>query len=284
MVSLKNVMVVGAGQMGAGIAQVAAAAGLEVILCDIQDRRVSVGLNDIRNSLDRSVAKGRMSLAEQAAQFGRIRGTTNLADAAKVDLVIEAIPEKRESKMRLFADLDRICPQETVFASNTSSLPITDLASATQRQTRFIGMHFCYPAPVMKLVEIIRGYATEDEVYEAIHALAIQMGKTPVCVSDIPGFVTIRVIMPMINEAIFALYERVATAADIDTVLKLGFHHPMGPLELADFIGLDTCLSIIEVLYEGFKDSKYRPCPLLAKMVQAGCLGRKTGRGFYTYE
>jgi 3-hydroxybutyryl-CoA dehydrogenase len=300
---IKKIMVVGAGQMGSGIAQVAAQAGLPVILTDIEDRLVQKGLGVIDKNLTRDVEKGRKTAEEKAAIMGRITGTasldaatdgragvnadhegaTSLDAAADVDLVIEAIVENLEVKKDLFAKLDAICRPEAILASNTSSLPITQLAAVTKRADRFIGMHFMNPVPVMKLVEIIRGIATTDETYNVIRDLAVRMEKTPVSVNDYPGFVSNRVLMPMINEAVFCLYEGVASAEDIDSVMKLGMNHPMGPLTLADFIGLDTCLYIMEVLYEGFNDPKYRPCPLLKKMVMAGYLGRKSGRGFYQY-
>ncbi|WP_264841991.1 3-hydroxybutyryl-CoA dehydrogenase [Caldinitratiruptor microaerophilus] len=280
----RKVMVAGAGQMGSGIAQVAAQAGLEVWLRDVEERFVERGLATIRKHLDRDVEKGRKTAEEREAILGRIHPTLDLGPAAGVDLVIEAIVENREAKRSLFAELDRLAPPGAIFASNTSSLPITDLATATRRPDRFIGMHFMNPVPVMKLVEIIRGLDTSEETYAAIRDLAGRMGKTPVEVHDFPGFVSNRVLLPMLNEAMFAVYEGIASVEDVDTVMKLGMNHPMGPLELADFIGLDTCLYILNVLYEGFKDPKYRPCPLLVQLVQAGHHGRKTGQGFYRYE
>jgi len=282
--SIQKVMVVGAGQMGSGIAQVAAQADLQVSLRDVEDRFVQKGLGVIDKNLSRDVEKGRKTAGEKAAILSRIQGTTDLKGAAGADLVIEAVTENLAVKQALFQDLDRICGPEAIFASNTSSLPITQLAASTSRADRFIGMHFMNPVPVMKLVEIIRGLATSDPVYEAVRELADRMGKTSVVVADYPGFVSNRVLMPLINEAIFCVYEGVASVEDVDTVMKLGMNHPMGPLTLADFIGLDTCLSIMEVLYEGYNDPKYRPCPLLRKMVMAGRLGKKTGRGFYTYQ
>ncbi|MFB5084422.1 3-hydroxybutyryl-CoA dehydrogenase [Symbiobacterium thermophilum] len=281
---IKRVMVVGAGQMGSGIAQVAAQAGLQVWLRDLEPRFVERGLGVIEKNLARDVAKGRRTEEEKAAILGRITGTTELGPAAECDLVIEAIVESLEAKLALFRELDSICPEATLFASNTSSLPITQLAAVTRRPDRFIGMHFMNPVPVMKLVEVIRGIATSDETYAAIRNLAEAMGKTPVEVNDFPGFVSNRVLMPMLNEAMFCVYEGIAGVEEVDTVMKLGMNHPMGPLTLADFIGLDTCLAILNVLYEGFKDPKYRPCPLLVQMVQAGYLGRKSGRGFYIYD
>ena len=281
--AIRTVMVVGAGQMGSGIAQVAAQAGLKVILRDIEQRFVDKGLAGIEKLLSRDVEKGRKTAEEKAAILGRITGTVELAAAGEADMVIEAIVENLGVKLALFKELDGICPAHTIFASNTSSLPITQLAAATKRPAQFIGMHFMNPVPVMKLVEVIRGIATADETYEAVKALAEQMGKTPVSVNDFPGFISNRVLLPMLNEAIYCFYEGIAGVEEIDTVMKLGMNHPMGPLTLADFIGLDTCLYIMNVLYEGYKDSKYRPCPLLVQMVQAGYMGKKTGRGFYTY-
>ncbi|HYF78018.1 MAG TPA: 3-hydroxybutyryl-CoA dehydrogenase [Symbiobacteriaceae bacterium] len=281
--SIQTIMVIGAGQMGSGIAQVAAQAGLKVILRDIEQKFVDKGLAGIDKLLTRDVEKGRKNAEEKAAILGRITGTTDLALAAEADMVIEAIVENLDIKLKLFRELDAICPAHAILASNTSSLPITQLAAATKRPAQFIGMHFMNPVPVMKLVEVIRGIATSDETYAATKALAEQMGKTPVSVNDFPGFISNRVLLPMLNEAIFCLYEGIAGVEEIDTVMKLGMNHPMGPLTLADFIGLDTCLYIMNVLYEGYKDSKYRPCPLLVQMVQAGYLGKKTGRGFYTY-
>lgn len=281
--AIQTIMVVGAGQMGAGIAQVAAQAGLTVYLRDVEQRFVDRGLSTIRKNLDRDVEKGRKSAEERSAVLDRIMGTTELAPAVGADLVIEAIVENLAVKQTLFRELDAICPQGTIFASNTSSLPITLLASATSRADRFIGMHFMNPVPVMKLVEVIRGIATSDETHQQVDALAVAMGKTTALSHDFPGFIANRILMPMINEAIFTLYEGIADVEAIDTVMKLGMNHPMGPLTLADFIGLDTCLSIMNVLYEGFKDPKYRPAPLLVQMVQAGFLGRKSGRGFYEY-
>ena len=281
---MQTLMVIGAGQMGSGIAQVAAQAGLTVYLRDIEDRFVQRGLAGIRKNLERDVEKGRKTPADRDAILGRIPGTVDLAPAAGADLVLEAVIEHLDRKERLFRELDAICPPTAILATNTSSLPITELAAATARADRFIGMHFMNPVPVMKLVEIIRGLATSDETYGAVRSLAERMEKVPVLVNDYPGFVSNRVLMPMINEAIFCLYEGIASKEDIDTVMKLGMNHPMGPLTLADFIGLDTCLYIMEVLYEGFKDPKYRACPLLVKMVRAGYLGKKNGRGFYIYE
>ncbi|KPC75785.1 3-hydroxybutyryl-CoA dehydrogenase [Thermoactinomyces vulgaris] len=281
---LQRVSVIGAGQMGGGIAQVAAQAGYQVVLLDTSEERVQAGLDRIGSLLSRSVEKGKLSAEEREAILGRITPATDLAVAGKdADLVIEAVVEKMEVKAEIFTRLDEYCPSHTILASNTSSLPITEIAAATRRPEQVIGMHFMNPVPVMKLVEVIRGLATSEETFQAVMAAAERMGKTPVEVNDYPGFVSNRILMPMINEAIFAVYEGVATPEAIDEVMKLGMNHPMGPLTLADFIGLDTCLYIMETLYEGFGDSKYRPCPLLRKYVKAGWLGRKSGRGFYSY-
>ena len=277
-------MVVGAGQMGGGIAQVAAQAGLEVVLNDLQGEFVERSLGGMERLLSRAVARGKLSAEEKEATLARITPSTDLADAGGVDFVVEAAAENLAVKTQIFQSLDRIAPPETILASNTSSLPITELAAVTGRPELVIGMHFMNPVPVMSLVEVIRGLATSDATWQSVEELARRLGKTPVEVNDYPGFVANRVLMPMINEAIYALYEGVASARDIDTVMKLGANHPMGPLTLADFIGLDTCLAIMEVLYEGFADSKYRPCPLLRKMVKAGWLGRKSGKGFYDYK
>ena len=281
---IKKVMVVGAGQMGSGIAQVCAQANYQVVLHDIKDEFVQRGLSVIEKNLNRQVEKGRMSDEEKQQVLGIIIKSTDLKNAADVDLVIEAATENMEIKSKIFSELDEIAPEHTILASNTSSLPITEIAAATKRPEKVIGMHFMNPVPVMKLVEIIRGLATSDEVYETIESMTKRLNKVPVEVNDFPGFVSNRVLMPMINEAIYTLYEGVATKEAIDEVMKLGMNHPMGPLTLADFIGLDTCLYIMETLHEGFGDDKYRPCPLLRKYVKAGWLGRKTGRGFYVYE
>lgn len=280
---IQKLMVIGSGQMGSGIAQVAAQAGIAVILNDIKQEFADKGLATITKNLSRNVDKGRLTEADKAAVLHNITLSTNLADARDVDMAIEAATENMEIKMDIFRRLDEIAPLGAILASNTSSLPITEIAAVTSRPELVIGMHFMNPVPVMKLVEIIRGLATSDETYQTVRAMAERMDKTPVEVNDFPGFVSNRVLMPMINEAIYCLYEGVASVEDIDTVMKLGMNHPMGPLTLADFIGLDTCLAIMEVLYEGFGDSKYRPCPLLRKYVKAGWLGKKSGRGFYTY-
>ncbi|MFC0272436.1 3-hydroxybutyryl-CoA dehydrogenase [Metabacillus herbersteinensis] len=282
--NVQKVMVVGAGQMGSGIAQVCAMAGFEVILHDMKTEFIERGINNINKNLQRQVDKERMSSAEKEDVLNRISQSVDLQNAEKVDLVIEAAVENMEIKKALFAQLDEITPQHTILATNTSSLPITEIAAATKRPEKVIGMHFMNPVPVMKLVEIIRGLATADEVYETIENMTNKLSKVPVEVNDFPGFVSNRILMPMINEAIFTVYEGVATPEAIDDVMKLGMNHPMGPLTLADFIGLDTCLYIMETLHEGFGDDKYRPCPLLRKYVKAGWLGRKSGRGFYTYE
>jgi 3-hydroxybutyryl-CoA dehydrogenase len=275
--------VVGAGQMGNGIAHVAAQAGITVVMRDLEDRFVKKGLDTIAKNLQRGVDKGKMTAAEKDAVLGRIAGTTELSDLASCDLVVEAAVENLEVKLDLFAKLDGIVKAGAILATNTSSLPITKIAAATKRPDKVIGMHFMNPVPVMKLVEIIRGLQTSDETTAAVKSLAETMGKTPVECRDFPGFVSNRVLMPLINEAIYCLHEGVAEAAAIDTIMKLGMAHPMGPLTLADFIGLDTCLAILEVLHHGLGEDKYRPCPLLRKYVEAGWLGKKSGRGFYDY-
>jgi len=280
---IHTVGVIGAGTMGNGIAQTAARAGLSVILRDVEERFIERGMLAIDKSLQRDVDKERLTADGKSEVIARIRTTTNLDDFESADLVVEAISENLDAKTTLFHALDRIARPGVILASNTSSISITKLASSTTRPDRFIGMHFMNPVPVMKLVEIIRGAATSDETFAETRALSERMGKIPVEVNDAPGFVSNRVLMPMINEAIFALYEGVGTPEAIDEVMKLGMNHPMGPLTLADFIGLDVCLAIMNVLYDGFNDSKYRPCPLLKKYVDAGWLGRKSGRGFYTY-
>lgn len=280
---VKTFGVIGAGQMGNGIAQVAAMSGLAVIMNDIQEEFVQRGLNTIKKNLARSVEKGKMSQEEMDAVLGRIRTSVNLTDMAVADFVVEAATENEQIKFKIFQDLDNICPPHAVLATNTSSIPIGRIAGKTKRPEKVIGMHFMNPVPVMKLVEIIRGIATSDETFQLTWQLSEKMGKTPALAQDYPGFIANRILMPMINEAIYCLYHGVGTREDIDTVMKLGMNHPMGPLALADLIGLDTCLAIMETLYQGFCDSKYRPCPLLRKYVEAGWLGRKTGRGFYEY-
>jgi 3-hydroxybutyryl-CoA dehydrogenase len=280
---VKNIVVIGAGTMGNGIAHTAAASGFNVTLIDVDRSILDRAVNTISSNLQRGVDKGKMSADEKQASLGRIRTATDDQAIANADIVIEAIIEKFDAKQALFQKLDGLAPKQCVLASNTSSISITRIAASTKRADKIIGMHFFNPVPVMALVEVIRGIATSDDTYQRVEDLAKRMGKTPIEVNDYPGFVSNRVLMPMINEAIFALYEGVATAEAIDGVMKLGMNHPMGPLQLADFIGLDVCLAILRVLEEGFGDPKYRPCPLLVKMVDAGWLGKKTARGFYTY-
>lgn len=282
--TIQKVLVIGAGQMGSGIAQVCAQAGFDVKLNDMKEEFFQRGLMTITKNLSRNVEKGRMTEGEKEQVLSRITKSLDLNDASDVDLVIEAAVENMEIKQKIFKQLDEITPKHAILASNTSSLPITEIAAATNRPAQVIGMHFMNPVPVMKLVEIIRGLATTDEVYTSIEEMTKKLNKVPVEVNDFPGFVSNRILMPMINEAIYTLYEGVATKEAIDDVMKLGMNHPMGPLQLADFIGLDTCLYIMEILHDGFGDSKYRPCPLLRKYVKAGWLGKKTGRGFYEYE
>jgi 3-hydroxybutyryl-CoA dehydrogenase len=280
---VKKIGIIGAGTMGHGISMVAAKAGFDVILRDIKDEFVKNGLKKIEKFLDKSIEKGKLSADEKKTILSKIKGTTKLEDLKDADLIVEAIFEDVKVKKDLFRELDKICKKDTIFASNTSTIPITDIASATNRPEQFIGMHFMNPVPLMKLVEVIRGLRTSDETAKLIKVLAEKMGKIPVEVNDGPGFVSNRVLFAMINEAIFCLQDGTGTAESIDSVMKLGMNHPMGPLELADLIGLDVSLNILNVLYEGFNDSKYRPCPLLKKMVQAGYLGRKSGKGFYDY-
>ncbi|MGB0652723.1 MAG: 3-hydroxyacyl-CoA dehydrogenase family protein [Thermoplasmatota archaeon] len=281
--AIERVGVVGAGQMGAGIAQVAAQAGYDVVLVDLKDEFVARGVAGIEKSLAKFAEKGKLTQEEADAARARITTSTDNAALADCDLVVEAIVENAQVKLDLFKALDGIVKPDGILASNTSSIPITLLAAGTSRPGRFIGMHFMNPVPLMKLIEVIRGADTSDETVAAVIAAGEKMGKQCHPCNDFPGFVSNRVLMPMINEAIFCLNEGVGTPEDIDAIMKLGMNHPMGPLTLADFIGLDTCLAILNVLYDGFKDPKYRPCPLLVQKVQAGHLGRKTGRGFYDY-
>ncbi|PIC76302.1 3-hydroxybutyryl-CoA dehydrogenase [Sporosarcina sp. P19] len=282
--TIEKVFVIGAGQMGGGIAQVCAQAGYQVTLHDLNEEAYDRGFKVITKNLSRNVEKGRMTEEEKEAVLGRFTKSLDMQNAKDADIVIEAAVENMAIKTKIFAELDEITPEHTILATNTSSLPITEIGAATKRPGKVIGMHFMNPVPVMQLVEVIRGLATDDDVYEAVEEMTKKLSKTPVEVNDAPGFVANRVLMPMINEAIFTLYEGVATKEAIDDVMKMGMNHPMGPLQLADFIGLDTCLYIMETLYEGFGDSKYRPCPLLRKYVKAGWHGKKTGRGFYSYE
>ena len=280
---IKKIGVVGAGTMGAGIAQVCVGGGFEVVVREVAQEFLDQGLARIGKGIDKWVEKDIVEAAAADAMRAALRGTTELADLYECDLVIEAIIEDLDAKTQVFEQLDGGCGEDAILASNTSSISITRLAAATRRPERVVGMHFFNPVPLMKLVEIVRGEATSDEVHDAIDQLARGMGKTPVTVDDVPGFVSNRVLMPMINEAVFCLQEGVATAEDIDTVMHLGMAHPMGPLRLADLIGLDVCLAIMEVLHRGYGDSKYRPCPLLRRKVDAGHMGRKAGQGFYSY-
>jgi 3-hydroxybutyryl-CoA dehydrogenase len=280
---IKTFAVVGAGQMGSGIAQVAAMSGLRVVLNDIEERFVQKGLENINKVLSRNVEKGKMQPEEKNAVTERISPSVGLKDMATADFVVEAAIESESVKFQIFRDLDSICPAHTILATNTSSIPIGRIAAQTNRPEKVIGMHFMNPAPVMKLVEIIRALNTSNDAFKATWNLARKFDKIPVESGDYPGFLANRMLMPMINEAVYCLFEGVGTREDIDTVMRLGMNHPMGPLALADLIGLDTCLSIMETLFTGFCDPKYRPCPLLRKYVEAGRLGRKTGRGFYEY-
>jgi len=280
---IQTIGVVGAGAMGNGIAQVCAQAGFRVLMNDRETAFVQRGLGTIQKSLAKLAEKGKFSADERDAIYGRITPSTDLADLAAADLVIEAVFEKFEVKRELLGRLDTICRPATILASNTSSISITKLAATTQRPTQVIGMHFFNPVPIMQLIEIIRALQTDQATYDTIRDLSVKLGKTPVQVNDSPGFVSNRVLMPMLNEAMYTLMEGVASAADIDTAVKLGLNHPMGPLTLADYVGLDVCLDVLEVLHRELGDPKFRPCPLLRKMVDAGYLGRKSGQGFYSY-
>jgi 3-hydroxybutyryl-CoA dehydrogenase len=282
--AIRTLGVVGAGQMGGGIAQVAAQAGISVIISDVNEEALKKGHDAITRNLERMVQRGRIKADERDKILQRIRPTTRLEDLVGADFVVEAVVENEDAKIGLFQQLDRICPRQVIFASNTSSISITRMGARTSRADRFIGMHFMNPVPAMRLVEIIRGLATSQETYEATRELAEALGKSTMTAEDFPGFIVNRVLLPMINEAIYTLYEGVGRVTDIDTAMKLGTNQPMGPLELADLIGLDTCLAIMEVMHRVLGDDKYRPCPLLKKYVDAGYLGRKAGRGFYSYD
>ncbi len=284
MSDIRTIAVVGAGTMGSGIAHVFGRSGFAVLLCDVEQRFLDRALGQIRTNLGREAAKGKLAEAEVEATLARITPTVDRESLAGADFAVEAAPERLELKADVFRALDRVLPPDAILATNTSSISITKLAALTERPQQVIGMHFFNPVPVMALVEVVRGMATSDTTYAAVRDLALKLGKTPVEVNDAPGFVSNRVLMPLINEAAFAVMEGVATPEAVDQIFKLGMAHPMGPLTLADFIGLDVCVDILRVLQEGFGDPKYRPCPLLIRMVDAGRLGRKTGRGFYTYE
>ncbi len=281
--SVESFGVIGSGQMGNGIAQVVATSGLQVVMSDINTEFVAKGFAAIEKNLNRSVEKGKITAEDRDGTLGRIKTTTSLEDMGAVDYVVEAAVEREDLKFKIFQDLDKICPPHVILGTNTSSIPIGRIAAQTSRPEKVIGMHFMNPVPIMKLVEVIKGIATSQETFDITWELCQKFGKTPAEANDFPGFIANRILLPMINEAIFCLYQSVGKPEDIDTVMKLGMNHPMGPLALADLIGLDTCLAIMETLYDGFKDSKYRPCPLLRKYVEAGWLGRKSGRGFYQY-
>ncbi len=281
---IKTLGVIGSGQMGGGIAQIAATKGLAVIMNDIRAEFVDRGFSAVAANLQRSVDKGKLSADEKDAITGRIKTSINLKDMVAADFVVEAATENEPVKIQIFKDLDVICRPQVILATNTSSIPIGRIAAATKRPEKIIGMHFMNPVPVMKLVEVIRGLATSDDTFRITWELSKDLEKTPAEAGDYPGFIANRILMPMINEAVYCLYHGVGKREDIDTVMKLGMNHPMGPLALADLIGLDTCLAIMETLFDGFKDSKYRPCPLLRKYVEAGWLGKKTQKGFYDYQ
>ncbi|MDA3917323.1 MAG: 3-hydroxybutyryl-CoA dehydrogenase [Deltaproteobacteria bacterium] len=281
---IKKFGVIGSGQMGNGITQVAAASGLDVVMSDIKEEFCENGFAAISKNLDRMVKKEKISEDDKSSILDRITTTTDLKEMESADFIVEAAVEREDLKFKIFEDLDKICPPEVILSTNTSSIPIGRIAARTSRPEKIIGMHFMNPVPVMKLVEVIKGLATSTETFDITWKLSQDFGKTPAEANDFPGFIANRILMPMINEAIFCLYQSVGKAEDIDTVMKLGMNHPMGPLALADLIGLDTCLAIMETLYDGFKDPKYRACPLLRKYVEVGWLGRKTGKGFYDYK